>query len=77
MQSTPRRSRAQNHRRHHWTDEEEEQLKVIFKDTISVKKLPKLADIGKKIRERKQFSYILHEVSLSSIKNKIVRIINK
>ena len=77
MSLRKKKKKGNHNRRHHWTDDEEAVLQVIFKQSLSAKKLPKLNEISKNIKAHGDFSYILERVSSSAIKNKISRMMHK
>ena len=72
----PQRRKPIKTDRHKWQPAESRELESLFSDSIRKGTLPKPADIKLSI-SNSNIKHILNEVSLSAIKNKIVRLIKK
>ncbi len=60
-----------------WTQEEEEELSVLFREHLKVGRLPSPEKISMAIKYSKQSSGVIHKRSLSSVKNKVIRMLRK
>ena len=72
----PQRKKPKKSDRHKWQPAESRELENLFKDSIPQGTLPKPADISRSI-SNSSIKHLLKKVSLSAIKNKIIRIIKQ
>ena len=72
----PQRNKPKKIDRHKWQPAESRELEKLFSDSIQQGTLPKPADISRSI-SNSSIKHLLKKVSLSAIKNKIIRIIKQ
>ena len=72
----PKRRKPKKTDRHKWQPAECRELENLFSDSIRTGTLPKPADINSSI-SNSNIKHLLKKVSLSAIKNKILRLIKQ